>query len=151
MKKVQPAVSSPTFGLVSTGRNIPFTFPDETLCVVDSDKGCSQFCKPGYTSYVCSCAQGWKISSSDRTKCVPTGMYFLPECVRACVCQSTSIISERDVLPKGRFPCGKVNTVGQWENRMTSNKQSNFEGVSCTSGECPWQVRGSDTATADTR
>lgn len=64
------------FTLVCAGCNLPFPFPDETLCVVDSDKGCSQFCKPGYTSYVCSCAQGWKISSSDKTKCVPTGMYL---------------------------------------------------------------------------
>ncbi|TNM97379.1 hypothetical protein fugu_015535 [Takifugu bimaculatus] len=67
---------------------------DETLCVVDSDKGCSQFCKPGYTSFVCS----W------------------------------------------RFPCGKVTSVSQWESRMATNKLSNFEGVSCASGECPWQA-----------
>lgn len=56
---------------------------------MDSDKGCTQFCKPGYTSYVCSCAQGWKISSSDKTKCVPMGMYVLLfsilwVCVRVC-------------------------------------------------------------------
>lgn len=84
----------PQVGLVRTGPNLPFSSPDETLCVVDSDKGCSQFCKPGYTSYVCSCAQGWKISSSDRTKCVPIGTCFLPECLCVCVCLSTSIISD---------------------------------------------------------
>ncbi|CAG11410.1 unnamed protein product [Tetraodon nigroviridis] len=85
---------------------------DETLCVVDSDKGCSQFCKPGYTSHECSCAQGWKISGSDKTKCVPTG----------------------------RFSCGRVSSVGQWESRMATNKENNFQGISCTSGECPWQA-----------
>ncbi|KAF6718550.1 Vitamin K-dependent protein Z, partial [Oryzias melastigma] len=44
---------------------------DLTLCVVEKDKGCSQFCKPGYVSYECSCARGWKLSQTDRNTCVP--------------------------------------------------------------------------------
>lgn len=44
---------------------------DETLCPLQ--KGCSQFCKPGYGSYECSCATGWKLSSTDRKKCEPAG------------------------------------------------------------------------------
>lgn len=58
-----------------TAATFPFCFhdADETRCTVESGKGCSQFCKPGYTSYECSCAQGWKLSHSDRKKCEPAG------------------------------------------------------------------------------
>lgn len=77
MRKVRADAGGPGFPRARAGGDLPSTLPDETLCVVDSDKGCSQFCKPGYTSHECSCAQGWKISGSDTTKCVPTGMCFL--------------------------------------------------------------------------
>lgn len=58
-----------------TAATFPFCFhnADQTLCTVESGKGCSQFCKPGYTSYECSCAQGWKLSPPDKTKCEPAG------------------------------------------------------------------------------
>lgn len=52
---------------------LPLLFPDETQCIVESGRGCSQFCKPGYTSYECSCAQGWKLSRTDKNKCEPAG------------------------------------------------------------------------------
>lgn len=110
MKKVLAAVSGPMSGLVCTGHNLPFASPDETLCVVDSDKGCSQFCKPGYTSFECSCARGWKINSSDRTKCVPIGACFLPECV--CVYQSTSIIADASA---GR---SSLREIPLWEGQQ---------------------------------
>lgn len=84
---------------------------DETVCTLEKDKGCSQFCKPGYTSYECSCASGWKLSTTDRNKCVP-----------------------------GDSPCGKVNSLSRWSERLRSNANSNFEGLSCTSTECPWQA-----------
>lgn len=48
---------------------IPLT--DQTVCVLDKNKGCSQFCKPGYQTYECSCARGWKLQQKD--KCVPAG------------------------------------------------------------------------------
>lgn len=85
---------------------------DTTLCTLEKNKGCSQFCKPGYTSYECSCARGWKLSRTDRDKCEPAVT----------------------------FPCGKVNSLSQWDNRLSSNMRSNFEGLSCTSSECPWQA-----------
>lgn len=48
-----------------------FSFTDQTICVIDKKKGCSQFCKPGYQSYECSCAWGWKLQQKE--KCVPAG------------------------------------------------------------------------------
>lgn len=85
---------------------------DQTLCPLEKNKGCTQFCKPGYTSYECSCARGWKLSRADRNKC------------EAAV----------------SFPCGKVNSLSRWEERQASITRNNFEGVSCTSSECPWQA-----------
>lgn len=85
---------------------------DETLCSLEKNKGCSQFCKPGYVSYECSCAQGWKLSRSDRNKCEPAVSH----------------------------PCGKVSSLRNWESRQTSNMRSNFEGYACGSSECPWQA-----------
>ena len=46
---------------------------DETVCTLEKNKGCTQFCKPGYTSYECSCAWGWRLSTQDRNKCEPAG------------------------------------------------------------------------------
>ncbi|XP_026218560.1 protein Z, vitamin K-dependent plasma glycoprotein a [Anabas testudineus] len=85
---------------------------DQTLCTLEKNKGCSQFCKPGYTSYECSCARGWKLSRTDKDKC------------EAAV----------------TFPCGKVSSLKQWSDRQSSNARSNFEGVACTPTECPWQA-----------
>ncbi|XP_029364603.1 protein Z, vitamin K-dependent plasma glycoprotein a [Echeneis naucrates] len=85
---------------------------DETLCTLEKNKGCSQFCKPSYTSYQCSCADGWKLSQTDRNNCEPSV----------------------------RFPCGKVSSLSQWSSRQSQNTRSNFEGLSCTSMECPWQA-----------
>lgn len=84
---------------------------DQTLCTLEKDKGCSQFCKPGYTSYECSCARGWKLSTN-KEKCEPAVNY----------------------------PCGKVNSLGQWDNRLSTNTRNNFEGLACTAAECPWQA-----------
>ncbi|KAF6732481.1 Venom prothrombin activator vestarin-D1 [Oryzias melastigma] len=66
---------------------------DLTLCVVEKDKGCSQFCKPGYVSYECSCARGWKLSQTDRNTCVPA-------------------VSQ---------PCGKLNSPSVWKSSEVSN------------------------------
>lgn len=85
---------------------------DQTVCTLEKDKGCSQFCKPGYLSYECSCARGWRLKSSDKNKC------------EAAV----------------QFPCGKVNSLSQWNERQARNMRSNFEGLECTSSECPWQA-----------
>lgn len=85
---------------------------DETLCTLEKDKGCSQFCKPGYMSYECSCARGWKISARDKNKCEPAVSY----------------------------PCGRLSTPSRWTERMTTNTNSNFAGLSCSSSECPWQA-----------
>ncbi|XP_062294644.1 protein Z, vitamin K-dependent plasma glycoprotein a [Scomber scombrus] len=85
---------------------------DQTLCIVEKNKGCSQFCKPGYTSYECSCARGWRLSSTDRNKCEPAESYA----------------------------CGKVNSLRQWNDRQSSIIDNNFEGITCTSTECPWQA-----------
>lgn len=84
---------------------------DQTLCTLEKNTGCSQFCKPGYTSYECSCARGWKLSRTDRNKCEPAVT----------------------------FPCGKLNSRSQWKDRESRNI-NNFEGVSCSSTECPWQA-----------
>lgn len=84
---------------------------DQTACVVDSSKGCSQFCKPGYMSPECSCARGWKLDTKNREKCVP----------------------------QGNFPCGKVS-FSQWESRQSMNVASNFMGLTCGAMECPWQA-----------
>ncbi|XP_061830196.1 protein Z, vitamin K-dependent plasma glycoprotein a [Nerophis lumbriciformis] len=85
---------------------------DQTICTLEKNKGCSQFCKPGYVSYECSCARGWKLSQSDRNKCEPAV----------------------------RNPCGKVNSLRHWEERESSNTRSNYQGLACASGECPWQA-----------
>ncbi|KAJ8398737.1 hypothetical protein AAFF_G00419340 [Aldrovandia affinis] len=87
---------------------------DQTVCVLDKTKGCSQFCKPGYLSYECSCAQGWKLQDKQKgkEKCIP----FVP------------------------VPCGKVERVTQWDSKRSANIHSGYEGLSCSSGECSWQV-----------
>ncbi|XP_062264851.1 protein Z, vitamin K-dependent plasma glycoprotein a [Platichthys flesus] len=85
---------------------------DQTLCILEKNKGCTQFCKPDYTTYQCSCARGWKLSQRDRNKCEPA-------------------VS---------FPCGKVSSLSRWDDKQSSNTRNNFEGVSCTSTECPWQA-----------
>ncbi|KAK2915733.1 hypothetical protein Q8A67_000107 [Cirrhinus molitorella] len=83
---------------------------DQTVCVIDKNKGCSQFCKPGYQSYECSCAYGWKLQQ--RENCVPDGT----------------------------FPCGKVSSLSQWARRQSANVQSDYEGLTCGADECPWQA-----------
>ncbi|XP_054463892.1 protein Z, vitamin K-dependent plasma glycoprotein a [Anoplopoma fimbria] len=85
---------------------------DVTLCTLEQNKGCSQFCKPGYTAYECSCARGWKLNHRDKNKCEPAVT----------------------------FPCGKVNSLRSWEQRLSSNVRANFEGLSCLTSECPWQA-----------
>ncbi|XP_018598469.2 protein Z, vitamin K-dependent plasma glycoprotein a [Scleropages formosus] len=85
---------------------------DQTVCILDATKGCSQFCQPGYQSYKCSCARGWKLQEKQNEKCIPA-------------------------VP---FPCGKVDSLSQWDNRRSTNIRSSYEGLSCNSGECPWQV-----------
>ncbi|XP_049601218.1 protein Z, vitamin K-dependent plasma glycoprotein a [Syngnathus scovelli] len=85
---------------------------DQTLCVLEKDQGCSQFCKPGYTSYECSCTRGWKLHRTDRNKCEPAV----------------------------RYPCGKVNSLSQWEARQSAMVHDDFQGLACASGECPWQA-----------
>ncbi|XP_029013850.1 protein Z, vitamin K-dependent plasma glycoprotein a [Betta splendens] len=85
---------------------------DQTLCPLEKNKGCSQFCKPGYVSYECSCARGWKLSRADKDKCVP------------------AVAS----------PCGKVSSLRQWDDRQASNARSSFEGLACLFSECPWQA-----------
>ncbi|KAJ8254204.1 hypothetical protein COCON_G00208160 [Conger conger] len=84
---------------------------DQTVCILAQGKGCSQFCKPGYQSYECSCARGWKLQGKDKEKCVPDGQ-----------------------------PCGKVESPGLWQSRKSTNIQSGYEGLSCSSTECPWQA-----------
>uniref|UniRef100_A0A3P9LBT7 Protein Z, vitamin K-dependent plasma glycoprotein a n=1 Tax=Oryzias latipes TaxID=8090 RepID=A0A3P9LBT7_ORYLA len=66
---------------------------DLTLCVMEKDKGCSQFCKPGYVSYECSCAPGWKLSTTDRNTCMPA-------------------------VPK---PCGRLSSLSLWKSNQVSN------------------------------
>lgn len=83
---------------------------DQTVCVIDKSKGCSQFCKPGYQSYECSCAYGWKLQQ--REKCVPAVT----------------------------FPCGKVASLSQWDRRQSTNTQSDYQGLNCAQEECPWQA-----------
>ncbi|KAI7790245.1 protein Z, vitamin K-dependent plasma glycoprotein a isoform X1 [Triplophysa rosa] len=84
---------------------------DQTVCPADDkSKGCDQFCKPGYQSYECLCAHGWKLQQKE--KCVPAVV----------------------------FPCGKVSSVGQWDRRQSANIQSEYEGLACGSSECPWQA-----------
>ncbi|KAG7276525.1 hypothetical protein CRUP_014266 [Coryphaenoides rupestris] len=73
---------------------------DETVCLLDKTKGCSQFCKPGYVSYECSCAQGWKLDNKNKKKCVPIG----------------------------NFPCGKMSS-NQWDRKQSANAASNFLGA----------------------
>ncbi|XP_028842602.1 protein Z, vitamin K-dependent plasma glycoprotein a [Denticeps clupeoides] len=85
---------------------------DQTVCVADKTKGCSQFCKPGYQSYECSCARGWKLQDKDKEKCVPAVT----------------------------FPCGKVSNPNQWDNRKSANIRSGYQGLPCNSEECPWQA-----------
>uniref|UniRef100_A0A3Q2QPG9 Protein Z, vitamin K-dependent plasma glycoprotein a n=1 Tax=Fundulus heteroclitus TaxID=8078 RepID=A0A3Q2QPG9_FUNHE len=83
---------------------------DETLCTLEKDKGCSQFCKPGYMSYECSCARGWKLKGKE-------------------ICE-----------PAVRNPCGQVTGLPVWKTRQSTIAASNFEGHPCTSTECPWQA-----------
>ncbi|XP_066498328.1 protein Z, vitamin K-dependent plasma glycoprotein a [Hoplias malabaricus] len=83
---------------------------DQTVCIIDKTKGCSQFCKPGYQSYECSCAHGWKLQQKE--KCVPAVT----------------------------FPCGKVSSLSQWEKRQSDNIRSEYQGLNCNAEECPWQA-----------
>ncbi|KAM9745567.1 protein Z, vitamin K-dependent plasma glycoprotein a isoform 1-T2 [Menidia menidia] len=85
---------------------------DETICTLEKDKGCSQFCKPGYVSYQCSCARGWRLNDKDKHKCEPSVL----------------------------VPCGKLSSMSQWASRQSTNARNNFEGLTCTSTECPWQA-----------
>ncbi|XP_067293431.1 protein Z, vitamin K-dependent plasma glycoprotein a [Pseudorasbora parva] len=85
---------------------------DQTVCVIDKSKGCSQFCKPGYQSYECSCAYGWKLKQRE-------------------TCE-----------PAVSFPCGKLSSasLSQWAKRQSANIQSDYEGLACGPEECPWQA-----------
>ncbi|CAM4425102.1 unnamed protein product [Leuciscus chuanchicus] len=83
---------------------------DQTVCVTDKSKGCSQFCKPGYQSYECSCAYGWKLKQKDKCE------------------------------PAVSFPCGKLSSLSQWDRRQSANIQSEYEGIACGPEECPWQA-----------
>ncbi|XP_038163730.1 protein Z, vitamin K-dependent plasma glycoprotein a [Cyprinodon tularosa] len=83
---------------------------DETLCTLEKDKGCSQFCKPGYTSYQCSCARGWKLKGRDQ-------------------CEATV-----------KQPCGQLINLPVWKNRQANIVSENFKGLQCTSSGCPWQA-----------
>ncbi|XP_028267734.1 protein Z, vitamin K-dependent plasma glycoprotein a [Parambassis ranga] len=85
---------------------------DQTLCPLEKNQGCSQFCKPGYVSYTCSCARGWKSNPRDPQKCEPAVT----------------------------FPCGQIKSQSQWDSKLASNTRSNFQGLSCTSTDCPWQA-----------
>lgn len=58
-----------------------FSHLDQTVCVIDKSKGCSQFCKPGYQSYECSCAYGWKLQQKE--KCVPAGESLMQQLIMA--------------------------------------------------------------------
>ncbi|XP_076844829.1 protein Z, vitamin K-dependent plasma glycoprotein a [Brachyhypopomus gauderio] len=82
---------------------------DRTVCVIDKSN-CTQFCKPGYHSYQCSCADGWKLQ--ENVKCVPAVQH----------------------------PCGKVSSLSQWDKRQSSNTQSDYQGLNCNAEECPWQA-----------
>ncbi|KAM8824491.1 protein Z, vitamin K-dependent plasma glycoprotein a [Synchiropus picturatus] len=93
---------------------------DTTLCTLEKDKGCTQFCKPGYTSPECSCAHGWRLNS-DRITCVAA-------------------------VP---HPCGKVNSLTQWDEKKTSNAASGYQGVACRDIECPWQAMLKDYGSED--
>ncbi|CAI5675386.1 unnamed protein product [Oreochromis niloticus] len=84
---------------------------DETLCTLEKDQGCSQFCKPGYISYECSCARGWKLNT-DKKQCVP----------------------------QVGFPCGKVFRLQPLQGKMSRVSTTNPEGIACPSSECPWQA-----------
>uniref|UniRef100_UPI0037E77DF3 protein Z, vitamin K-dependent plasma glycoprotein a n=1 Tax=Semicossyphus pulcher TaxID=241346 RepID=UPI0037E77DF3 len=88
---------------------------DQTLCTLQKDEGCSQFCKPGYTSFECSCARGWKLNRTDKKKCEP---------------------AEAN-------PCGKLDSVTLSTGtslRLTNLFTNNFVSAPCSSGECPWQA-----------
>uniref|UniRef100_A0A3B4ZTX3 Coagulation factor X-like n=1 Tax=Stegastes partitus TaxID=144197 RepID=A0A3B4ZTX3_9TELE len=50
---------------------------DQTVCTLEKNKGCSQFCKPGYVSYECSCARGWRLKSSNKDLCEAAGTLVL--------------------------------------------------------------------------
>ncbi|XP_056143851.1 protein Z, vitamin K-dependent plasma glycoprotein a [Lampris incognitus] len=90
---------------------------DNTACLLSETGGCSQFCKPGYVSYECSCAHGWKLDNKDKNKCV-------------------SAVS---------YPCGKVNSLSQWERRQSTlsiiSLNKNVRSIlECDSTMCPWQA-----------
>ncbi|KAJ8251514.1 hypothetical protein GJAV_G00222170 [Gymnothorax javanicus] len=85
---------------------------DNTTCIVDETKGCDQFCKPGYLSYECSCASGWKQNVKDKNKCIPDGDH----------------------------PCGKVDNPRLATVHRLKNNRQEYAGLSCESTDCPWQA-----------
>uniref|UniRef100_W5M4Z9 Protein Z, vitamin K-dependent plasma glycoprotein a n=1 Tax=Lepisosteus oculatus TaxID=7918 RepID=W5M4Z9_LEPOC len=86
---------------------------DQTLCTGNEDKGCSQFCQPGFQSYQCSCASGYELR--EKGKCVSLG----------------------------EFSCGKVSTSRLKDPRVLEQSiktHSSSVSLPCATGECPWQA-----------
>lgn len=39
------------------------------------------------------------------------------------------------------YPCGKARTAAEWAERQSTNARNDYAGVTCSTSECPWQVR----------
>lgn len=50
------------------------SFAAENECHLERTDGCQHFCHPGQSSYVCSCAKGYKLGK-DHKSCSPSGEF----------------------------------------------------------------------------
>ncbi|XP_066545759.1 protein Z, vitamin K-dependent plasma glycoprotein a [Amia ocellicauda] len=89
---------------------------DQTVCTVNETRGCSQFCKPGYQSYECSCAKGYKLKQYEK-------------------CEATELFSCGKLDSRSRLRDSKIRTLTQqdcqtdecpWQVLLKSEESDGF-------------------------
>ncbi|KAJ8410513.1 hypothetical protein AAFF_G00194170 [Aldrovandia affinis] len=87
---------------------------DVSQCHSDGPLSCDHFCRPSFSSYQCSCADGYRIHTDGRT-----------------------------CLPEVQYPCGRAPVPKPSEQNQTdpTDPAPSCESQICLNGRCPWQVR----------
>ncbi|KAI1899677.1 hypothetical protein AGOR_G00064240 [Albula goreensis] len=101
---------------------------DVSQCHSEGPLSCDHFCRPFYSGFKCSCADGYSLGTDERT-CVPKVQY---PCGMA---PKPSKLNRTD--PGHRFdsPVPKPSKQNQTAPGLSSGSHS------CLKGRCPWQVR----------
>ncbi|XP_030057381.1 vitamin K-dependent protein Z [Microcaecilia unicolor] len=81
------------------GNNCQFA---KNQCYPQMNEGCQHFCRPGYKSYYCSCAEGYDLAEDDKS-CLPTDPYACGRILAPDVSMETKTTSAKQTL-QNRFP-----------------------------------------------